>query len=151
MIFYRGALIEANTTVPIPVAMATSEVEYMGACCGTMAAAHIRMILYDILYLGTNKWQEATQNLPTTPIVLMCDNQAAVQIAKNGKLGRKSRHIERRFHFVRQGQRIGLHRLHWLSGQFMLSDILTKSQSSSKIDPHLPYIFTTLPKHLTEA
>jgi hypothetical protein len=78
-------------------------------------------------------------------------NQAAVQIAKNGKLGRKSRHIERRFHFVRQGQRIGLHRLHWLSGQFMLSDILTKSQSSSKIDPHLPYIFTTLPKHLTEA
>jgi hypothetical protein len=150
MIFYRGALIEANTTVPTPVAMSSSEAEFMGACCGTMAAAHIRMILYDMLYLGTNKWQTAVQDLPTTPIAIMVDNAAAVQISKNGKLSRKSRHIERRFEFVRQGHKMGMHELHWLSGKYMLSDILTKSQHASKIDPHLPYIFTVLPKHLTE-
>ncbi|KAI2491797.1 hypothetical protein MHU86_22765 [Fragilaria crotonensis] len=114
MIFYNGALIEANSTMPTPVAMSTSEAEYMAACSATMATAHIRMLLYDMLYLGTKQWRESTQRLPSIPAILMIDNEATVQIAKNGKLTRKTRHIERRFHFVRQGQQDGIHQLHWI-------------------------------------
>ncbi|KAI2490676.1 hypothetical protein MHU86_23887 [Fragilaria crotonensis] len=55
---------------------------------------------YDMLYLGTKQWRESTQRLPSIPAILMIDNEATVQIAKNGKLTRKTRHIERRFHFV---------------------------------------------------
>ena len=79
----------------------------------------------------------------------MIDNEATVQIAKNGKLTRKTRHIERRFHFVRQGQQDGIHQLHWITCEAQLADILTKTQPASKIDPHLPKIFYTLPEHLT--
>ena len=50
MIFHNGALIEANSTMPTPIAMSTSEAEYMAACSATMATAHIRMLLYDMLY-----------------------------------------------------------------------------------------------------
>ncbi|KAI2507459.1 Reverse transcriptase (RNA-dependent DNA polymerase) [Fragilaria crotonensis] len=97
--------------MPTPVAMSTSEAEYMAACSATMATAHIRMLLYDMLYLGTKQWRETTQRLPSIPAILMIDNEATVQIAKNGKLTRKTRHIERRFHFVRQGQQDGIHQL----------------------------------------
>ena len=77
MIFYNGALIEANSTMLTPIAMSTSEAEYMAACSATMATAHIRMLLYDMMFLGTSKqWRrESTQRLPTTPTVLMIDKR----------------------------------------------------------------------------
>jgi hypothetical protein len=46
-----------------------------------MATAHIRMLLYDMTYLGTKHWRESTQRLPTIPSILMIDNEATVQIA----------------------------------------------------------------------
>ncbi|KAI2509906.1 hypothetical protein MHU86_4471 [Fragilaria crotonensis] len=73
------------------LSMSTSEAEYMAACSATMATAHIRMLLYDMLYLGTKQWRETTQRLPSIPAILMIDNEATVQIAKNGKLTRKTR------------------------------------------------------------
>ena len=80
----------------------------------------------------------------------MIGNEAGtVQIAKNGKLTRKTRHIERHFHFVRQGQQDGSHQLQWIPCASQLADILTKTQVSSQIDPHLTKIFATLPSHLT--
>jgi hypothetical protein len=42
----------------------------------------------------------------------MIDNEATVQIARNGKLTQKTRHIKRRFHYVRQGQQDGKQQLH---------------------------------------
>jgi len=135
--------------MPTPVAMSTSEAEYMAACSATMATAqHIRVLLYDMLYLGTKQWRESTQRLPSIPAILMIDNEATVQIAKNGKLTRKTRHIERRFHFVRQGQQDGIHQLHWIPCDSQLADILTKTQHSGKIDPHLTKIFCVLPDHM---
>ena len=148
MIFRNGALIEANSTMPIPIAMSTSEAEYLAACSATMATAHIRMLLYDMMFLGTKHWRESIQRLPTIPTVLMVDNDATVQIAKNGRLTRKTRHIERRFHFVRQGQQEGTHQLHWIPCTYQLADVLTKTQPASKIDPHLSKIFCILPNHL---
>ena len=89
------------------------------------------------------------QALGTIPKVLMIDNEATVQIAQNGKLTRKTRHIERRFDYVKEGQRSGMHQLFWIPATHQLADILTKSQLSSKIDPQLPRIFSTLPTHMT--
>jgi hypothetical protein len=45
MIFHNGALIEANSTMATPIAMATSEAKYMAACSASMATAHICMLL----------------------------------------------------------------------------------------------------------
>ena len=51
MIFHNGALIEANSTMPRPIAMPTSEAKYMAACSASMATAHIWMLLYNMTYL----------------------------------------------------------------------------------------------------
>jgi hypothetical protein len=68
----------------------------------------------------------------------MVDNEAAVQMVKNGKMTRKTRHIERSFHFFRQGQQDRVHQLHWVSNVHQLADIMTKTQVASKIDPIHP-------------
>jgi hypothetical protein len=81
MIFQNGALIKANSTMPTPIAMSTSEAKYMAACSASMATAHIHMLLYNMTYLGTRQWRESTQRLPTIPSILMIDNKATVQIA----------------------------------------------------------------------
>jgi hypothetical protein len=150
MIFHNGALIEANSTMSIPIAMSTSEAEYMATCSASMATAHIRMLLYNMTYLGTKQWRESTQRLPTIPSILMIDNEATVQIARNGKLTRKKRHIKRRFHYVRQGQQDGTHQLHWIPCESQLADILTKTQVSSKIDLHIDKALCTLPDHMLQ-
>jgi hypothetical protein len=113
MIFLNGALIEANSTMPTPIPMSTSKAEYMAACSASMATAHIHMLLYNMTYLGTKQWHESTQHLPTIPSILMIDNKVTVQIACNGKLIWKTRHIKQRFHYVRPGQQDGTHQLHW--------------------------------------
>ena len=84
MIFHKngGALIEqANSIMPTPIDMSTSaEAEYMAAYSSVaMAAAHIRMFLYDMMFMGTKQWKESTiQHHPTTPTVLMIDNDATL-------------------------------------------------------------------------
>jgi hypothetical protein len=148
MIFHNSTLIKANSTMPTPVAMSTSEAKYMAACSATMATAHIQMPLYDMLYLGTKQWCESSQRLPSIPGILMINNEATVQIAKNGKLTRKTQHIERCFHFVHQGQQDSIQLLHWIPCNSQLADILTKTQLSGKIDPHLKKVFCVLPDHM---
>ena len=148
-IFYNSALIEANSMLPVPVAMSTSEAEYLGACSGAMAVAHLRMLLYDMMHLGTDRWSEIDQKLPQVPVIIMVDNEATVKIARNGRLTRKTRHVERRFHYVKQGQATRAHELHWIPGEAMVSDILTKAQEASKIDPQIERMFIVLPEHMT--
>jgi hypothetical protein len=125
--------------------MSTSEAKYMATCSTSMATAHICMLLYDMTYLGTKQWRKSTQRLPTIPSILMIDNEATVQIPRNGKLTRKTCHIEQCFHYVCQGQQEGTHQLHWIPCESQFADILTKTQVSAKIDLHIDKVFCTLP------
>jgi hypothetical protein len=145
LIFYQGGIIDANSTIPTPVAMSSSEAEFVGACTGCMAVAHIRMLIYDLEYLGTKHWTSAVQNLPQAPIVVMVDSQATVKIAASKKLTRnKTRHIERRFHFVR---------VQWLAYHCLdpggVAAHMTKTQEAIIIDPRVTIVMYVLPVHLT--
>jgi hypothetical protein len=150
LIFYQGGIVAASSNVPTPVAMSSAEAEYMAAAGAGMTAAAIRMLIYDLKYLGTNKeYKHYDKILSSTPVILCVDNSAAVAMAKSHKFNKKSRHIARHFHFVRQGVDDGLHEVTWVSKNVQLADIMTKTQPASKIDPHLPYIIHKLPEHLS--
>jgi len=114
-----------------------------------MAASHVRMLLYDYKYLGTERYNKVNQMIDISPSVLMVDNQAAVQMGMNDKLTKLTRHISRRFHYVREGIKQGLHRLYWISKEHQLSDILTKTQSATLINPLLNRAMFRLPKFLS--
>ena len=151
LVYCQGGYVHARSHVPVPVAMSSAESEYMSACSACMAASHVRMLLlYDYKYLGTARYNQVNQILDIAPSVLMVDNQAAVQMGMNDRQTKLTRHISRRFHYVREGIKQGLHKLYWISKDHQLSDILTKTQSSTIINPLLNRAMFHLPTFLTK-
>ena len=144
LIFSNGNLIDAHTSVPVPIAMSSAEAEYMGGCNLCMKLAHIRMLIYDLEKMGKPDYDiQGTDK--ETPSVVLIDNQATVSIAKSKKMTSKNRHIRRREHYVRQGQEQGEHSVHWLPAENQLADIMTKTQDSKKFLPLFTKIFTKIP------
>jgi len=148
LIFYRGGVIEASSTLQIPVAMSSCEAEVMSACSGSMAASHVHMLLYDMKYLGTKQYNEKQLALPNPPTVIMVDNESACKMSLSDKLTKHTRHISRRYHYMREGYKLGVHRLHWCPGEDMLSDAQTKTQESTKINPQRDRSYYKLPSFL---
>ena len=132
----------------MPVAMSSCEAEVMACCSGCMAAAHIHMLLYDMKHLGTKSYNNKRLALPNPPTVIMVDNEAAVKMSMNDKLTKHTRHISRRFHYVREGFKTKLHRITWCPGEDMLADIMTKSTDPSKTIPQRDKAYFKLPKFL---
>jgi hypothetical protein len=149
LVYCQGGYVHAKSHIPVPVAMSSAESEYMSACSACMAASHVRMLLYDYKHLGTERYSKVNQMIDMAPSILMVDNQAAVQMGMNDRLTKLTRHISRRYHYVREGIKQGLHRLYWISKEHQLSDILTKTQSATLINPHLSRAMFRLPKFLS--
>ena len=150
LIFYQGGVVEANSMLQVPIAMSSCEAEVMAACSGCMAAAHLHMLLYDMKYLGTKHYNNAQLALPDPPTIIMVDNQAACRMSMNDKLTKHTRHISRRYHYVRQGAKMKLHAINWCPGDDMLADIMTKSTDPAKTTPHRERAYFKLPNFLEE-
>ena len=147
-IFYRGSYVEGNSSIPVPVAMNTAEAEYMGACNACMAMAHLNMLIYDLENLDTKKFSvSGHEKSPPNKIVLV-DNQATVQMSKNYKMSKKNRHISRRYHYVREGEKLKFHKLVWIPNEDQLADENTKTQEASKIIPHRDRTFIRIPEFI---
>ena len=150
LIYCQGGYVHARSHVPVPIAMSSAEAEYMLACSACMAASHVCMILYDYKYLGTTRqYSKAEQMTSIAPRILMVDNQAAVQMGMSNKLTKLTRHISCQFHYIREGIKQELNKLHWVSKDHQLSDILMKMQMASLINPHLEQAMYKLPKFLS--
>ncbi len=144
---YQGGVIAANSTVPTPVAMSSAEAEYMGACAAAMNTSIIRGLLYDMRYLGTKDYKMVEDKIEFQPAICV-DNAAAVAMSQSPKLTKKTRHIARHFHFVREGVKRGLHILKWISNKAQLADVLTKTQGANKTDPQVKIFMYQLPEFL---
>ena len=147
-IFYRGSFIEGNSSMPVPVAMNTAEAEYMGACNCCMALAHANMLIYDLKNLDTENFKIDGHETTTPPTVVLVDNKSTVQMSKNYQMSKKNRHISRRYHYVREGEKAKRHSLTWISGEDQLADITTKTQEATKINKHLDRVFIVVPDFL---
>ncbi|KAI5334598.1 hypothetical protein L3X38_024731 [Prunus dulcis] len=77
------------------VALSTAEAEYMSAAEATTQAVWLRFVLSDF-------GEEQVE-----PTQLLCDNTSAIAISKNPIHHHKTRHINRRFHFIRDALQNG--------------------------------------------
>jgi hypothetical protein len=81
-VFMQGGIIEANSTMPVPVALSSCEAEYMGCCNLGAMICHLRELLYDFIMKGRKEYdQQGTYG--ETPSILLIDNQATVSMSKN--------------------------------------------------------------------
>ena len=144
-IFVQGGLVDANSTMPIPVALSSAEAEYMGACNAGAMLCHLRDLRYDFENLGSSSFDINAID-KDTPSIILVDNQATIRMSKNYKVTGKNRHVGRRWHFVRQGVKQKLFNLQWIPGQDQLADDCTKTQPASKSKIHFERTLIKVPE-----
>ena len=106
------------------------------------------MLLYDMKYLGTKEYNNRKLVLPNPPTIIMVDYEAACKMSLNDKLTKHTRHISRRFHYVREGNKLKLHQVVWCPGEDMLADIMTKSTDPAKTAPQRDRAYFRLPVYM---
>ena len=123
------------------VALSSMEAEYMAACAATQEAIWLRMLLIE---LGC---------VIQKPIILLEDNQSCIHLAHNPKDHRRSKHIDRQYHYVREQITAGtitLDKVHTLKNT---SDVLTKPLNKgpheSFRDDMLVYLPPTVPMEVS--
>ena len=87
-----------------------------------MALAHFRMLIHEFL----NKDPDI---VPKEAPLIVLDSKSAMCMAKNGKDTKHTRHISRRIHFVRNGEKCKMHNIGWCEGGLQLAGIVTKNVS----------------------
>ena len=111
--FLGTSLVSWSSRKQFSVAQSTTEAEYVvaAACCSQLL------------------WMIATLRdfgLEFRRVPLLCDNTSAISVAKNPVLHSKTKHIDVRFHFLRDYYEKGDIDLHHVDTQNQLTDIFTK-------------------------
>ena len=74
-----------------------------------MDLAHFRMLIHELL-------NEDPDMVPKEAPFIVLDSKYAMFMAKNGKDTKHTRHITRRMHFVRNGEKCKMHKIGWCEG-----------------------------------
>lgn len=98
------------------IALSTMEAEYVAVSLAVQEAMWLRSFLQDLDL--TPKVDE--------PVEMHCDNTAAIQFAQDPKFHRKTKHIKRRYHFVRNAIKNKEVAIKYISTNEMIVDPLTK-------------------------
>ncbi|KAB2605263.1 hypothetical protein D8674_004980 [Pyrus ussuriensis x Pyrus communis] len=108
-----GAVSWSSKKQPV-VTLSTTEAEFIAAASGACQAIWLRRVLRELGY---------DQSKAT---VLFCDNVSTIKLSRNPILHGRSKHIDVRFHFLRDLTKEGTVELVQCSTQEQVADILTK-------------------------
>ncbi|KAL5564205.1 hypothetical protein UlMin_027369 [Ulmus minor] len=96
------------------VTLSTAEAEFVAASSCTCQAIWLKRILEELHF----KRQE--------PTAIFCDNTSAIKLSKNHVLHGRSKHIDVKFHFLRDLTKAGTIELIYCRSEDQLADIFTK-------------------------
>jgi hypothetical protein len=97
------------------IALSSCEAEYVAGSLAACQANWLQSLLSEINIIAD------------TTVVLKIDNKSAINLAKNPVSHGKSKHIETRFHFLRDQVTKGKLKLEYCSTDNQQADILTKA------------------------
>ena len=75
---------------------------------------------------------------------MFLDVKCAMCMSKNGKDTKHTRHIARRVHFVRNGEKCKMHKIDWCEGGLQLAEIATKNVGEHDLTSRIKYIVVIL-------
>lgn len=108
-----GAISWCSKKQPI-VTLSSTEAEYVAASLCSCQAVWLRRLM------------ETIQQQQMGATTIFCDNVSAIKISKNPVLHARSKHIDVRFHFLRDLCNDGVIDLVFCKSQDQVADILTK-------------------------
>lgn len=97
------------------VALSTTEAEYIAMAKGVQQARWVHQFLSEIGHKAP------------LPSIIKCDNQGAIAISENPKFHSRVKHIDIRFHYLRDAVERGEVQIEYISSEDNPADILTKS------------------------
>ena len=104
-----------------------------------MELAYFRMLINELL----NKDPDI---VPEESPLIVLDSKYATYMANNVKDTKHTRHIARRMHLVRNGEKCKMHKIDWCEGGLQLADIGTRNVSETDLTPRIKYIMVRLEK-----
>ena len=94
--------------------MSSAEAEYVAATIAACHAAWLRRLLKDM------------GHTPKDPTSIFCDNNSAIQLSKHNVFHKKSKHIDTRYHLIRELVNDGQISLQFCGSKEQLVDMFTK-------------------------
>jgi hypothetical protein len=143
-IFYYGGPISWASIRQSNVALSTTEAEYMAACEATREALYLKSVIDSLDSSTVTSAPEihATQR-DSSPMELFCDNQGAIKLSNNPAFHRRTKHINTRYHFIREKVANKTLKLTYVPTQRMLADMFTKSLPRPQLIEHSKLIGLT--------
>ena len=117
-----GAAISWKSCKQTCVALSTAEAEYVALSAAAQEAMWLQRLVSDLL----NKSIQET--------VIFEDNQSAICLAKNQQVHGRSKHIDIKYHFVRDMVEAGRLELVYCASEDMIADMLTKGLSTKQFE-----------------
>ena len=118
----RGAALSWGVKKQATVVLSSSEPEYQGMAAAVQEALHLKQLLEDF---GIQQKR---------PIAIGEDNQSCIRLCQNPVMHKRSKHIETKFHFIRDKTEDGTISVHYVPTDKMAEDIFTKSLPVSKVE-----------------
>jgi hypothetical protein len=114
--YVGGGPVSWKSKVQSTTALSSCESEYIALCAAAQEAVHLKGLFLELV-----------PEVAGTPVVIYEDNMSTIQISKNPVLHERQKHVEVKYHYVREcvvEQRI---QVNYLGTRFMLADLLTKA------------------------
>ncbi|KAL0553858.1 hypothetical protein IC582_007762 [Cucumis melo] len=109
------------------IADSTMEAEYVAACEAAKEAVWLRKFLHDL---------EVVPNM-NLPITLYCDNSGAVANSKEPRSHKRGKHIERKYHLIREIVQRGDVIVTKIASEHNIADPFTKTLTAKVFEGHL--------------
>lgn len=107
------------------VALSSAEAEYVSLCCGAKEAIWLRRLWSGIgIVVGVQVDESVKLLVEPTPVYV--DNQGCIDLARNGIVNKRTKHIDIRFHFTREALRDKSIVLLYCPTDSMTADMLNK-------------------------
>ena len=107
------------------ITLSTAEAEYVAATHATKEALWLHKLLHELM-----------PNELTLPTTIHCDNQAAIKLITTDNYHSRTKHIDQRYHFIRDVANKGAIKLVYCPSEDMVADVLTKALPKWKATSH---------------
>ena len=119
-----GGAISWQTKKQQTVALSSCEAEYQGLAAAVQEATFLRSLMCDLGYEQT------------APTLIGEDNQSCIKLATNPVMHKRSKHIDTKYHFIRDKIEEQSVELVYTPSDQLAADLLTKSLPQIKVEQH---------------
>ena len=114
------------------VALSSCEAEYMALSASAQEANYLTMLMKDFMPMDLQF---------DKPVVIKADNQGAIALVKNNIIQNRSKHIDIRYHFIRNNYANGSIDIIYIPTESNVADLMTKPVTKQKLEHFKTLLF----------